>query len=107
MTDSFEASWMFPNELKKDLGASGYDVNPTMDTFSTGRAKFEAVFFEGEGHNRKVVERRTAMELTSRKTGKPYHVVRRKAANHEGRPAAQQAAPAARQEYSLDDALAA
>ncbi len=100
---SFEESWSFPNEIKKELGASGYDINPTPDSFSTGRARFEAVFYDGEGHNRRVIETRTAMELTSKRTGKPYHVVSRKP-NREpsARPAARQPAPAA---YTLDDAI--
>ncbi len=100
---SFEESWSFPNEIKKELGASGYDINPTPDSFSTGRARFEAVLYKGDGHNRKVVERRVAMELVSKKDGRPYHVVSRKP-NREpsAQPAARQAAPAA---YTLDDVL--
>ena len=99
---SFGESWMFPNELKKDLGASGFDINPTPDSFSTGRARFEAVFYEGDGHNRRVIETRTAMRLISKKTGKPYEVVSRKPDSTARQPAAppRQAAP-----YSLDDAI--
>ena len=102
---------MFPNELKKDLGASGYDINDTPENFSTGRARLEAVFYTGEGHNRKVIERRTAMRLISKKTGKPYEVVSRKP---DSQPTARQPA-AARQAtperssehaaYNLDDVL--
>ena len=100
---SFEESWSFPNEIKKELGASGYNINPTPENFSTGRPRLEAVFYDGEGHNRRVIETRTAMELVSKKTGKPYHVVSRKP-NREpsAQPAARQAAPAA---YTLDDVL--
>ena len=88
---------------QKELGASGYDINDTPENFSTGRARLEAVYYTGEGHNRKVIETRTAMELTSKRTGKPYHVVSRKP-NREpsARPAARQASPAA---YTLDDVL--
>ena len=100
---SFEESWMFPNELKKELGASGYDINPTMDSFSTGRARFEAVFYEGEGDNRRVIETRTAMRLISKKTGKPYEVVSRKPDSAARQPAAPPSRPAA--PYSLDDVL--
>jgi len=102
---SFGESWMFPNELKKDLGASGYDINDTPENFSTGRARLEAVFYTGEGHNRKVIERRTAMRLISKKTGKPYEVVSRKpdsqpTARQPAAPPSQPAAP-----YSLDDVI--
>ncbi len=104
---SFEESWSFPNELKKELGASGYDIHPTPENFSTGRARFEAVFYDGEGHNRRVIETRTAMRLISKKTGKPYEVVSRKpnrepSARPFGEHAARQPAPAA---YTLDDVI--
>ena len=94
---------MFPNELKKDLGASGYDINPTPDSFSTGRARFEAVFYEGDGHNRRVIETRTAMRLISKKTGKPYEVVSRKPDSAARQPAAPPSQPAA--PYTLDDVI--
>ena len=98
---------MFPNELKKDLGATGFDINPTPDSFSTGRARFEAVFYEGDGHNRRVIERRTAMRLISKKTGKPYEVVSRKPDSAARQPAARQASPSRpAAPYTLDDVLA-
>ena len=99
---------MFPNELKKDLGATGYDINDTPENFSTGRARLEAVFYEGEGNNRRVIERRTAMRLISKKTGKPYEVVSRKPERElSARPAARQASPSRpAAPYTLDDVLA-
>ena len=75
---SFDSSWAFPAELKQSLGASGYNLNPTADCFRTGRPKFECVFYTGAGHNRTIIERRDAMSLISKKTGKAYHVVSRK-----------------------------
>ena len=99
---SFEDSWCFPNEVKKELGASGYDINDTPENFSTGRARLEAVFYTGEGHNRKVIERRDAMRLISKKTGKPYEVVSRKP--QRAAPPSRPAAPE-RQAYTLDDAI--
>jgi hypothetical protein len=106
---SFEQSWAFASEIKKELGASGYDINDTPENFSTGRARLEAVFYEGEGHNRKVIETRTAMRLISKKTGKPYEVVSRKP-NREpsARPAPRQASPERSSKpaaYTLDDVL--
>ena len=97
---SFEECWMFPGELKQSLGASSFDVNTTQDCFRTGRARLEAVFYEGEGLNRKVIARRTAMRLISKKTGKPYEVVSRKP---ESQPAARH--PTAPASYTLDDVL--
>ena len=100
---SFEDSWCFPNEVKKELGASGYDINDTPENFSTGRPRLEAVYYTGEGHNRKVIETRTAMRLVSKKTGKPYEVVSRKPDSQPNREPA--ARPAQRQAYTLDDAI--
>ena len=77
---TFQEMWGFANEVKQALGASGFDINPTPNRFRSGRPKFEAVFFSGTGHERQVIERRTAMELLSAKTGKPYHVVSRQPA---------------------------
>ena len=97
---------MFPNELKKDLGATGYDINDTPENFSTGRARLEAVFYEGEGNNSRVIERRTAMRLISKKTGKPYEVVSRKPDSAARQPAARQASPSQpAAPYSLEDVI--
>ena len=100
---SFEDSWAFASEIKKELGASGFDINDTPENFSTGRPRLEAVYYTGEGHNRRVIERRTAMRLISKKTGKPYEVVSRKpdsAARQPAPPPSQPAAP-----YSLEDVI--
>ena len=99
---SFEQSWAFASEIKKELGASGYDINDTPENFSTGRARLEAVYYTGEGHNRRVIETRTAMRLISKKTGKPYEVVSRKPDSQPAAPPSRPAAPAA---YTLDDVL--
>ena len=106
MSTSFEESWAFPNEIKKALGATGYDINDTASNFSTGRPRLEAVFYEGDGSARKVIKRRTAMELISKRTGVPYTVVSRKPPAAACQPTARQAAPAARQAYTIDDAIA-
>ena len=103
---SFEDSWCFPNEVKKELGASGFDINDTPENFSTGRPRLEAVYYTGEGHNRRVIERRTAMRLISKKTGKPYEVVSRKPDSAARQPAARQASPSRpTAPYALDDVL--
>ena len=73
---SFAENWTFPTELKKELGASSYTITPLPphEVFRSGRPKFEALFLDRGG---KVLSRRLAMELVSKKTGKPYHVVSR------------------------------
>ena len=76
-------------------GAVYYDVRPTPENYKTGRPKFECLFLDASKN--RVIERRPAMELISKRTGKPYNVVSRKP-----QPAARQPAPAA---YTLDDAI--
>ncbi len=75
---SFEDNWTFPNELKTQLGAASYDIRPLLETFRSGRPKFEALFLDRTGT---VLSRRIAMELVSKKSGKPYHVVSMRDAN--------------------------
>lgn len=86
---SFEASWAFLSEIKKELGAASYDVRPLPVNFKSGRAKFEALFFSGD---RKLISRRTAMELTSKRTGGKYHVCQREEAATKPQPARPQPA---------------
>jgi hypothetical protein len=73
----FQEKWAFPSDVKRALDASGYDVNPTPGKFASGRPKLEAVFYSGHAGGRRVLATRQAMELTSKKTGKPYYVCRR------------------------------
>ena len=104
MADStFQDDWGFPSDVKATIeGAVYYDVRPTPENFKTGRAKFECLFLDASKN--RVIERRAAMELTSKRTGKPYHVVSRKPPAAARQPAASQASPAA---YTLDDAIVA
>ena len=71
---SFAESWAFPSELKEQMGASSYDIRPLQETFRSGRAKFEVLFFDKANA---LISRRIGMELTSKKTGKKYHMVSR------------------------------
>jgi hypothetical protein len=73
----FMQQWAFPSEVKRALDASAYDVNPTPGNFASGRPKLEAVFYSGHAGGRRVLATRQAMELVSKKTGKPYYVCRR------------------------------
>ena len=74
---TFDEQWAFPSEIKKQLGAASYDLRPLPENFRSGRPKWEALFFAGD---RKLLSRRTAMELTSKRTGAKYHVCEREAA---------------------------
>ena len=76
----FEQTWAFPSELKATLGASWFEVLPTPDNYASGRPKYLARFFgDGYGANRRIIAQRDAMELVSKKTGRPYYVCRREA----------------------------
>ncbi len=114
MSDStFQDDWGFAADVKATIeGAVYYDVRPTPEIFKTGRLKYECLFLDASKN--RAIERRPAMELISKRTGKPYNVVSRKL-----QPAARQAAPAERQPtaqptrqpaphqpYTLDDVLA-
>ena len=72
--DSFSAQWGFPSEIKTQLGAASFDLRPLPDNFRSGRQKWECLFFDKDN---KLISRRVAMPLTSKKTGKPYHVCAR------------------------------
>ena len=71
---TFEQQWGFPSEIKTQLGAASYDVRPLPEKFRSGRQRWECLFFAKDN---KLVSRRMAMQLTSMKTGKPYHVCAR------------------------------
>jgi hypothetical protein len=71
---TFQEQWAFPSEIKAELGAASYDVRPLAENFKSGRAKWEAVFFAAD---RSLLSRRTAMALTSRRTGAVYYVCAR------------------------------
>ena len=74
MNSDFQSQWGYPSEIKTDLGASYYELRHLPDTFRSGRPKIECLFFSAD---RKLVIRRMAMELVSKKTGKPYRVCAR------------------------------
>jgi hypothetical protein len=100
----FEQTWCFPSEMKKTLQASWYEVLPTPFTYASGREKFLARFYgPGYGANRPIVAVRDAMELTSKKTGRPYHVCRREPTVEKTTPL-KAAARTAR--YTAEDVLA-
>jgi hypothetical protein len=73
-TDDFKLTWAFPSEIKKELGASSYDIRVTPGTYKSGRQRFICDFLDA---NRNVICTREAMELVSKVSRKLYHVVKR------------------------------
>ena len=74
--DTFREQWGYPSEVKGTIpGAAFYEVHPVPGCYKSGRPRFEATFVTAD--HKKVLARREAMELTSKRTGKPYNVCRR------------------------------
>ena len=74
MHTDFQSQWGYPSEIKTDLGAAYYELRHLPDNYRSGRPKMECLFFSAD---RKLVSRRMAMELVSKKTNKPYRVCAR------------------------------
>ena len=74
--DTFRQEWSYPNEVIKTIpGAARFEVYPVSGAYKSGRPKYEAVFMSADC--KKVISKREAMSLTSKLTGKPYHMCRR------------------------------
>ena len=74
--DSFRETWSYPSDVLKTVsGAVRYDVRPIPGCFKSGRQRFEATFVSAD--HKKVLARRAAMELVSKRTGAVYHVCKR------------------------------
>ena len=74
--DQFRETWAYPSEVLKTVsGAVRFDVRPIPGCYKSGRQRFEATFVSSD--NKKVVGRREAMSLTSKRTGKQYYVCKR------------------------------
>ncbi len=73
-TDDFKLTWAFPSEIKKELGASSYDIRVTPGVYKSGRQRFICDFLDS---NRNVICTRDSMELVSKVSRKLYHVVKR------------------------------
>ena len=75
--DSFKEMWGFPNEVLRTVpGAARYEVHPIPGCYKSGRQRFEATFVSAD--HKKVLARRAAMELVSKRTGAVYHVCKRR-----------------------------
>ena len=95
---TFEQQWGFPSDIKNELGAASFDVRPLPENFRSGRPKWECLFFSKDN---KLISRRIAMQLTSKKTGKPYHVC----AREEPAPPRPTLRREVTADYTLDDVL--
>ena len=74
--DSFRDTWAYPNEVRASIpGAARYEVHPIPGCYKSGRPRFEATFVSAD--HKKVLARRAAMELTSRRTSAVFHVCKR------------------------------
>ena len=79
-SNDFADTWGFPGSVKDTIaGAAYYDITVSPGTYRSGRQKFTCAFLDA---NRNVICTREAMELVSKKTRRPYHVVKRDAAPH-------------------------
>ena len=74
--DTFREEWGYPNDVIKSIpGASRFEIYPIPGAYKSGRPRYEAVFMTSDA--KRVVAKREAMSLTSKKTGQAYHVCRR------------------------------
>lgn len=72
---SFEEDWAFPNIVRESIpGAGMYSNRITDRTYKNGRPKWQTIFLNQAGT--KIIAKRPAMELTSKK-GVKYVVCRR------------------------------
>ena len=72
---SFEEDWAFPNIVRESIpGAGMYSNRITDRAYKNGRPKWQTIFLNREGT--KIIAKRPAMEMTSKK-GVKYVVCRR------------------------------
>lgn len=72
----FAANWPFLNILQRELRATGAHIYLRPDTFSTGRAKYEVVFYATVNGETRLISTHIGMRFTS-KRGAPYYVCQR------------------------------
>jgi hypothetical protein len=74
----FKDTWAFPDEVKKSIGASWYELLPSKDFYASGREKVIVRYFgAGYGPSRTILTDHDDMRLISSKTGNPYVVSKR------------------------------
>ena len=98
--DPFREMWGYPNEVLQTIpDAVRYDVRPIPGCYKSGRQKYQATFVSAD--NKKVVGRREAMSLTSKRSGQQYYVCKR-ADPSKGEDALQALSSAG---FDIDDAI--
>lgn len=72
-SNKFSETWKFPNEHRQQFGTyTRFNVIPLKECFDSGRPKFLCTFSNTDGL---IYSKNYAMQLTSKKTNKPYYVV--------------------------------
>ena len=74
--DPFRETWAYPSEVLKTVpGGARYEVHPVPGCYKSDSQRFEATFVSAD--HKKVLARRAAMELVSKRSGAVYHVCKR------------------------------
>jgi hypothetical protein len=73
-TSNFLKDWPYVSTVRTELGAAEHEVVEMAEYFSTGRRKYQAIFFD-EDH--KEISRHLAMRLINNSTGSAYMVCKR------------------------------
>lgn len=76
--NDFNKTWVFPSKIKEELGADSYEIRTSVPLrkFNSGRTVMEMTFYNGYGDKQICIEKRDAMTLLSKRTGKEYSVVK-------------------------------
>ena len=73
--EEFHSDWPYANEVRRKLNADEYETVETEEYFpSTGRRKYQAIFYKVDGNRRTEVARSTAMRLVNKTTNRAYMV---------------------------------
>lgn len=73
-SDDFGATWAFPSDVAKALGATSWDLRLAPLKYSSGRERYRCYFLDGDLN---LIEARDAIMMQSKRTGRPYHMVKR------------------------------
>lgn len=71
-TLTFQQHWKYPSWVQNDIrGCVRSETKSTPNKFKSGRVVYKTTFYNSDD---KTIESRTAMQLVSKRTGKPYYV---------------------------------
>ena len=69
---TFSEAWQFPSKVEREIKGCAYsETKSTPDKFKSGRVLFKTTFY---GADSRTITTRTSMQLTSKRTGRPYFV---------------------------------